>query len=179
MTGSRKSVSTTEFIELFPDEEAATAWFEGMRWPVEGRRECPRCASAETKAVKGRKPMPYWCSACRSYFSVRVGSVMESSKLPLRTWAIALSLLSTTSVSSLKLARELGVTQKTAWTLAHKVRKHWNTLWPLRGEVEAACAGGTERGRVEVVKACGDVLGAAGEAANDSPLVAVRTVAAC
>ncbi len=71
--------------------------------------------------------MPYWCKDCRSYFSVKVGTVMESSKLPLRTWEWAIYLMSTNlkGVSSMKLHRELGIRQATAWMMAQKIPEGW------------------------------------------------------
>ena len=68
--------------------------------------------------------MPYWCTDCRSYFSVKTGTLMEESKLPLRKWvfAIYLELTSLKGVSSLKLHRDIGVHQETAWFLLHRIR---------------------------------------------------------
>ena len=85
--------------------------------------------------------MPYWCSACRSYFSVRTGTSLECSKVPLRKWAIAiyLCLTSLKSVSSMKLHRDINVSQKAAWFMLHRIpgclergsREH--VLRPRRG----------------------------------------------
>ena len=71
--------------------------------------------------------MPYHCGECREYFSVKTGTVMQSSKVPLQKWVIAMYLLSTSlkGVSSMKLHRDLGMTQKTAWLLAQKIRQGW------------------------------------------------------
>ena len=71
--------------------------------------------------------MPYWCSDCRSYFSVRTGTALERSKVPLRKWAFAiyLELTSLKSVSSMKLHRDIGVTQSTAWFMLHRIREAW------------------------------------------------------
>lgn len=77
-----------DLFERFPDEESATAWVESIRWP-NGDRYCPKCGSKCTCETKSRKPMPYWCRDCRSYFSVKTGTVMQSSNLPLRKRAIA------------------------------------------------------------------------------------------
>lgn len=134
----RKGISMPELFDMFPDEQSAIDWFENIRWP-DGIRACPRCGSAETGEVPNRKPMPYWCGACRSYFSVKVGTIMESSKLPLLKWVFALYLLATNikGVSSMKLRRDLGVTQKMAWMMAHKIRECWiNEDGPLEGVIE-------------------------------------------
>ena len=136
--GFRKGISIIKICEMFPDEQAARSWFENLRWP-DGNRTCPRCDSDQTSETKTGKPMPYWCRPCRKYFSVKVGTIMESSKLPLRTWVIALFLMSTNlkGVSSMKLHRDLGITQKTAWFMAQKIRECWATDGvTLAGEVE-------------------------------------------
>ncbi len=133
----RKGLSIFELTEMFPDEDSARKWFEDIRWP-EGERNCPRCNSKNTRATKSGKPMPYWCSDCRSYFSVKVGTTMESSNLPLRKWVMALYLLSVNlkGVSSMKLHRDLDVTQKTAWMMAQKIRECWLNDAQLSGSVE-------------------------------------------
>ena len=72
--------------------------------------------------------MPYWCPDCRSYFSVRTGTALQRSKVPLRKWAIAiyLELTSLKSVSSMKLHRDIRVRQSTAWFMLHRLREAWN-----------------------------------------------------
>ena len=76
--------------------------------------------------------MPYWCTDCRSYFSVRTGTALECSRLPLRKWAIAiyLEVTSLKSVSSMKLHRDIGVSQRAAWFMLHRIREAWK---PRRG----------------------------------------------
>ena len=150
----RKGLLVIELMELFPDEEAASTWFESVLWP-DGRR-CGHCGSVSTRGVPKRKPMPYWCSDCRSYFSVKTGTAMQRSKIPLRKWAIAiyLCLTSLKTVSSMKLRRDLKVTQKTAWFMLHRIRKAWihnayHDDHPLSGPIEAAAThiGGMEKNK--------------------------------
>ena len=134
----RKGISVIELFDMFPDESSAREWFESIRWP-NGKRFCPRCSSKKTNSVKSEKPMPYWCSDCRSYFSVKVGTVMESSKLPLRKWVVGIYLIITNlkGVSSMKLHRDLGIKQSTAWLMAQKIRQGWlEDMELLSGPVE-------------------------------------------
>lgn len=121
----REGISLMELTEMFPDEDAAVEWFEAQVWPT--GRFCPHCGSTNTRETPSRKPMPYWCTDCRSYFSVRTGTALQSSRLPLRKWAFAIYLVLTNlkSVSSLKLHRDLKVTQKTAWFMIHRIREAW------------------------------------------------------
>ena len=122
----REGISLIDLFDMFPDEKAARVWLESIRWP-DGTRWCPRCGSDETGQVASGKPMQHRCRACRSYFSVRTGTVMESSRLPLRKWVFALYLCSTNlkGVSSMKLHRDLGITQKTAWFMLGRIREAW------------------------------------------------------
>ncbi len=119
---NREGVTVMQLADMFPTDDAALAWFESKIWP-DGRK-CPHCKSKRTcKASHGN--MPYWCSDCRSYFSIKTGSVMQGSPLPLRKWvyAIYMHLTSLKGVSSMKLHRDIGVTQKTAWFMLQRIRK--------------------------------------------------------
>jgi len=122
----------------FPDDATAEAWFIERRWP-EGVT-CPHCGSCNVQTGAKHKTMPYRCRACRKRFSVKTGTVMQSSKLGYQTWALAGYLMTTglKGQASMKLHRDLGITQKTAWHLAHRIRETWaheNGL--LSGAVEA------------------------------------------
>ena len=109
----RAGIGVLELFEMFPDEESARKWFENLRWPNE-ESHCPRCGSMRTSTVPNEIPMPYHCGDCRKYFSVKTGTVMEKSKLPLHKWVIAIYLMSTNlkGVSSMKLHRDLGGNSK-------------------------------------------------------------------
>ena len=85
----REGITLLELGELFPDEEAARKWFEAQVWPRE--RCCTRCGSLKTQEASHRK-MPYWCTDCRSYFSLKTGTALESSKIPLKKWVWAIYL---------------------------------------------------------------------------------------
>ena len=122
----REGVTLVQLMDMFPDEATATAWFESVIWP-DGERHCGKCGSVRTREVPNAKPMPYWCADCRSYFSVRTGTPVARSAVPLRKWAIAiyLCLTSLKSVSSMKLHRDIGVSQPTAWFMLHRIREAW------------------------------------------------------
>ena len=134
----RKGISIIELAEMFPDEASAVKWFEDVRWS--DGRYCGHCGSLETSEVPSAKPMPYWCKDCRSYFSVRTGTTIEKSRLPLRKWVFAVYLFVTSlkGVSSMKLHRDLKITQKTAWFMLQRLRESWaeTGIEPFSGPVE-------------------------------------------
>ena len=119
------TISTFEFFKKFPDEEAARTFFEARRWG--GDPVCGHCGSVSVTKCKDHKPMPYRCKDCRAHFSVRTGSVMAESRLPLQKWLLAIYMLTSArkGIPSTQMARELGVTQKTAWFLAQRIRETW------------------------------------------------------
>ena len=136
----RRGMTLRQLHDEFPDEAAAEAWFVRTRWPR--GVTCPKCGSTNILERASRKPQPYRCRDCRGYFSVRTGTLMHSSPLGYRIWIDALFLLTTNlkGVSSMKLHRDLGVTQKTAWYLAHRIRETWEDAAseddPFDGPVE-------------------------------------------
>lgn len=131
----RRGISIMELSDMFPDEQSAVEWFEGLVWPT--GRCCGHCGSTDTKEAPKHK-MPYWCRDCRSHFSVRTGTVVQSSRLPLRkwVWAIYIYVTNLKGVSSMKLHRDLDVTQKTAWYMLHRIRQAWADEDALDGMVE-------------------------------------------
>ena len=123
----RKGISLMELFELFPDNETAEQWFIKIRWPDEV--QCPHCESSNIKHNATHKTMRYRCNACKKRFSVKTGTVMESSNVNYQKWAIAIYLVTTNlkGISSMKLHRDLGVTQKTAWHMLHRIRKAYES----------------------------------------------------
>ena len=100
-TSYREGITVMQLLEMFPDEESATEWFENTLWNSE--RCCGHCGSVNTHDVPNRKPMPYRCRDCRKYFSIRTGTPLAHSNVKLRKWAVAiyLEITSLKSISSI------------------------------------------------------------------------------
>ena len=134
----REGLSIIQLLELYPDDASAEAWFIAQRW-LNGRF-CPDCGSINTAECKNRKPMPYRCRDCRKHFSVRKGTVMQCSKLGLRTWLIAVYLMTTgiKGTASMKVYRDLRIRQPSAWHLMHRLREAFRdgASLPMPGPVE-------------------------------------------
>ena len=134
----REGITLAELFRRFPDDATAEAFFAGIRWPA--GVGCPHCGSVNVQDGCAHKTMPYRCRDCRKKFSVRTATVMQSSKLGYQTWAVAIYLLNTgiKGTSSMKLHRDLGITQKSAWYLAHRIRESWTDgpRTPFTGPVE-------------------------------------------
>ena len=140
--------SLIDFFKQYPDEKAATEYFERLRWS--DGIVCPHCGSIHISKSKG--PMPYRCKTCRKHFSVRVGTILNNSKLSLQKWLLAIYILvnSKKGISSTKMAEYLGCTQKTAWFLAHRIREAWlSDHKKLSGtvEVDETYIGGLEKNK--------------------------------
>ena len=113
---------------IFTDENAARAHFERIRWP-DGRAVCPHCGVVgENTRVMGKSHRPglIQCNACQKPFTVTVGSVMESSHVPLHKWALGFHLMASSKkgISAHQLMRNLGLgSYRTAWFMAHRIRE--------------------------------------------------------
>ena len=124
---SRRGISLIEAAQHFSDDARAEAWLIALRWP-NGIR-CPKCDSdAISPKTSPRRTPQYHCAACKSNFTVRTGTIIHHSRLPLSRWALAFYLHRTRlkDVSSMELHRQLGITQKSAWHLARRIRETWN-----------------------------------------------------
>lgn len=130
----------TEFTLLnlsdnFPDEESCIRYFEKMRW--EDKVISPYDASSKVYKCGNGK---YKCKNTGRYFDVKTGTAFANTKLPMRAWfyAMMLFLSHKRGVSSCQLARDLGITQKTAWNMLHKIRQYmaFENNHTLSGEVE-------------------------------------------
>jgi transposase-like protein len=131
--------SLADLQEAFPDEAACIDHFRALRWPDMGSVPCPHCGVIGKPYLLGNRT--HKCPECRRTFTVRNGTIFEDSKIALRKWFMAVFLMTShkKGISSCQLARDIGVTQKTAWFMLHRIRnaamtKEFNS--PLSGTVE-------------------------------------------
>src|SRR5215207_2269817 len=124
---------------VFTDEAAAMEALEASRWP--DGPFCPHCGSFNVHRMKGKTQAGmFLCNDCRDKFTARVGSVMERSHVPVHKWLLAIHLLTSSKkgMSAHQLHRMLGVTYKTAWFMAHRIREAMRVevsdVPPLGGE---------------------------------------------
>lgn len=148
----RKGITTKEIYRMFPDDKTAEAWYVKQRWPMGVC--CPHCGSLNVQTGAKHKSQPYRCreKGCGMRFSAKVGTVMEGSKIGFQDWMIAAYLFTTSlkSISSMKLHREFGITQKSAWFMAHRLRKALEAggdkfTGPV--EIDETYVGGLEKNR--------------------------------
>src|SRR5215213_2349615 len=142
---SKRTISTYQLFEMVPDAEAGRLWFESRLWPNGPR--CPVCGLGER--ITARKGGYYRCRQCKEDFTVRTGTVMERSHIPLHKWVYTMYLLVTArkGISSLQLAKEIGITQKSAWFMLHRLRKACGSKFEkLTGiiEIDETYVGGIE-----------------------------------
>lgn len=152
---SKSTISTFELFEMFPDVESARLYFEGQRWP-EGP-SCPACGETTRIWHDVKRAGYYRCNADLLIFTVRTGTIFERSKVPLHKWLYAMYLLVTSrkGISSLQLAKQIGVTQKTAWFMLGRLREACgNDPTELTGvvEIDECYIGGREDAKHEVKK---------------------------
>lgn len=117
------TISAYEFFRMFPTEESARLYFEDKIWG--GAPICPYCAHKEISSLKRDDGQYYRCKSCRKNFTVRTGTVMERSHVPLVSWLYTMYLLTTArkGISSLQLSKEIGITQKSAWFMLQRLRE--------------------------------------------------------
>ena len=121
-TTPKKPVTLQQAIVYFADPERAFRYAVELRWP-DGKVTCPRCGSDSHSFIKTRRI--WFCNPCKKQFTVKVGTIFEDSALSLDKWMTAVWMICNckNGVSSHELARMLGVTQKSAWFMLHRIRE--------------------------------------------------------
>jgi len=135
---------------IYNDEDAARAHFERIRWP--SGRVCFHCGTINNSTLlKGKSTRPglFKCKDCRKPFTATMGTIYERSHIPLHKWVYTMYLLVTArkGISSLQLAKEIGITQKSAWFLLHRLREACGSKFDkLTGivEIDETYVGGIE-----------------------------------
>jgi len=109
-------------IVYFSDPDRCFEYALNLRWP-DGKVSCPRCGSEEHSFIKTRHI--WFCKGCKQQFSLKVGTIFEDSPLGLDKWMSAFWMICNckNGVSSCEIARSIGVTQKSAWFMLHRIRK--------------------------------------------------------
>ena len=129
-----------QLFRAFPDEQAAIDHLTAIRWA--SGKYCPLCGNADEKRIGTLTGTnTHKCYACRKRFSIKVGTIFQDTKLPLRTWFAAIWMITNhpKGIASTTLAKDLGITQKTAWFVLHRLRHAARTdsfNAPLSGDVE-------------------------------------------
>jgi transposase-like protein len=147
--------------QIFTDEDKAREHLEALRWP--DGPFCPHCGSTNVHRLEGKSHRKglFQCNGCAQAFTVTVGGVMERSHIPLRKWVLAFYLLNSSKkgISSHQLHRMLGITYKSAWFMAHRVREAMKPTnpSPLGGEgkvveVDETVVGGKSKNRAYAKK---------------------------
>src|SRR5438094_6780295 len=126
-----------EAIRYFTDPKVCLDFVAGLRWP-DGKPTCPRCDCQEVSFLSTR--LLWKCKGCKKQFSVKVGTIFEDSPLGLDKWLAAIWLIANAKngVSSYEVHRALGITQKSAWFVLHRVRLAMQTesVELIDGEIE-------------------------------------------
>ena len=139
---------------VFHGEDKARAWLEASRWP--NGPVCPHCGSVEVGLMGGEKHRAglFYCPACKGQFTVMTGSVMERSHIPLPKWALAIRLMTASKkgISAHQLHRMLGITYKSAWFMAHRIRESMSDTdtTPMGGAGQIVEADEAYKGKKEI-----------------------------
>jgi transposase-like protein len=156
-TGTDADLNLATMLPLFTDEAKAREFIENKRWP--NGPVCPHCECVDVYKLTAKpesknpvRPGVYKCKACRKQFTVRIGTIFEESLLPLSKWLMAIHLMTSSKkgISSHQIARELGITVKSAWFLTHRIREAMKKE-PMAGmlsgtvEVDETYVGGKPR----------------------------------
>jgi len=145
---NNKEIGIVDFLtNRFPDEASATAFFIEKRWGKDIK--CVYCKSE--RVYQGKSNEPFKCSACNLKFTAKTGTIMEGSHVAIRIWLLAMYIMGTArkGISSIQLGKTLGVTQKTAWFMAQRIREACSEVVRLKGivEVDEMYVGGKEKNK--------------------------------
>jgi transposase-like protein len=142
--------SLFDLMEAFPDEQACIDHLRAIRW--RDGEFCPHCGSTKIYHFSDRKT--FKCGDCRDRFSIKVGTIFEDTKLSLRKWFMAIWMITNhpKGIASVTLAKDLKITQKSAWFMLHRLRYAARTNSfnaPLKGDIEAdtTFVGGKEKNK--------------------------------
>ena len=144
----KKFSNLIELTKVFDTEDKALEHLKEIRW--HGKPHCPHCGHKKVYEFKGGNL--YKCASCRKKFTPKVGTIFSDSKIPLTKWFISIYFITShkKGISSLQLSKDIGVTQKTAWFILHRLRHAANTKSfnePLKNtvEVDETYIGGNEK----------------------------------
>lgn len=142
--------SLVDMLKAFPDEQSCIDHLTAIRW--RNGKACPHCGSMKVYTFKDQRT--HKCGDCRQKFSIKVGTIFEDSKIPLRKWFLAVYLITShkKGISSIQLGKDIGVTQKTAWFMNHRLREAAKTKAfsaPLKNtvEIDETYVGGREKNK--------------------------------
>ncbi|HEY2445181.1 MAG TPA: IS1595 family transposase [Rhizomicrobium sp.] len=168
MSSKQKEFSSLlELMRALPDEQTAIDHFTAIRW--RDGEFCPYCGSTSLYHFSDKRT--HKCADCRQRFSIKVGTIFEDSKLSLRTWMLAVWYVTQHKkiISSVQLAKDLDITQKSAWFVMHRLRHAARTRSfnkPMGGEVEIdeTFVGGKARNKRYSQRGKSGVTGGTGKA---------------
>jgi transposase-like protein/IS1 family transposase len=159
--------SLSELAKAIPDEDAAVAHFTAIRWKQGAY--CPYCG--HDKILHFSDKRRHRCLQCGERFSIRIGTIFEESRLPMRTWLLAIWYITShkKGIASTQLAKDLGVTQKTAWFMLHRLRhaartQDFNRLLGGTVEVDETFVGGKAKNKHKDKRGKSGKTGGAGKA---------------
>src|SRR3984885_8867825 len=147
---SKSTISTLQLFAMFPNQETARVYLESRLWP--NGATCPTCSGQDR--ITTRKGGYYRCNKCKIDFTVRTGTIFERSHVPLHKWVYAMYLVVTArkGISSMQLAKEIGITQKSAWFVLQRLREALGgdpTMLEGLVEIDETYVGGIEANKHE------------------------------
>ncbi len=149
MNNTNQFTNLLELQKQFKDEKTCRDYLEKLLW--NGKPVCPYCGNE--KVYKRKDGKRYQCKECTNNFSVTVGTIFENTKIPLQKWFLAIYIATShkKGISSCQLARDLGITQKSAWHVLHRIREMLNTnakeIFTQLVECDSTFLGGKEKNK--------------------------------